>query len=97
MTKITQGASKIQSKLARKLNEETTQRLTVEIKLARVETEVAMLRAHQIKMKCKEEAYLVAMELVQNQAHRNLKTWMESDSIQMDAIQELLNQLLEEC
>ena len=97
MTKIAQGASKTQSKLAKKLNEEIAQRLTAEIKLARTETEVAKLRAHQIKMKCNKEAYLAAMELVQNQAHRNLKTWMESDSIQMDAIQELLNQLLEEC
>ena len=88
VTKIAQGASKIQSKLARKLNEETTQRLTAEIKLARAETELAKLRAHMIKMKCKEEAYLAAMELVQNQAHRNLKTWMESDPTQVRKIQE---------
>ena len=66
VTKIAHGASKTQSKLAKKLNEETTQRLTVEIKLARAETELPKLRAHQIKMKCKEEAYLAAMELVQN-------------------------------
>ena len=88
MTKIAQGASKIQSKLARKLNEETTQRLTAEIKLARAETELAKLRAHLIKMKCKEEAYLAAMELVQNQAHRNLKTWMESNPAQVHEIRE---------
>ena len=84
VTKIAHGASKTQSKLAKKLNEETTQRLTVEIKLAN-------LRAHQIKMKCKEEAYLAAMELMKNKADRTMKTWMESDSIRVDEIQELLD------
>ena len=39
-------------------------------------------------MTCKEEAYLAAMELVQNQAHCNLKTWIGSDPIRVNEIQE---------
>ena len=39
-------------------------------------------------MTCKEEAYLAAMELVQNQAHCNLKTWIGSDPIRVNKIQE---------
>ena len=54
-------------------------------------------RARQAEMECKEEAYLTCIELMKEKADRTLKTWMESDSIQMDAIQELLNQLQEEC
>ena len=62
--------------------------MTIEIKLSQAETELAKLKAHQIEMKCKEEAYNAAMELVQNQAHRHLKTWMESDPTQVRKIQE---------
>ena len=44
-------------------------------------------------MECKEEAHLAAMELMQNKADCTLKTWMESDSIRVDEIQELLDML----
>ena len=47
-------------------------------------------------MECKEEAHLAAMEPVQDKADRTLKTWMESDSIRVDEIQELLDLLPEE-
>ena len=47
-------------------------------------------------MEYKEVAHLAAMELVQNKADRTLKTWMESDSIRVDEIQELLDMLPEE-
>ena len=39
-------------------------------------------------MKFKEEACKAAIELVQNQAHRNLKIWMESDPNRVNEIQE---------
>ena len=39
-------------------------------------------------MKFKEEACKTAIELVQNQAHRNLKIWMESDPNRVNEIQE---------
>ena len=42
--------------------------------------------ARQAEMECKEEAYLTGIELMKKKADRTLKTWMESDSIQMDAI-----------
>ena len=44
-------------------------------------------------MECKEEAHLAAMELVQDKADHTLKTWMESDSIRVDEMQELLDML----
>ena len=47
-------------------------------------------------MECKEEAHLAALELVQDKAVRTLKTWMESDSIRVDEIHELLDMLPEE-
>ena len=39
-------------------------------------------------MKCKEGAYNAAMELVQNQAHHNLKARIGSDPIGVNKIQE---------
>ena len=45
------------------------------------ENELSKLKAHKIERKYKEETYLAAIELVQNQAHCHLKTWMESDPI----------------
>lgn len=95
-TRVARAARKDQSALAKKLNEETTWRITAEIKFAQAETELAKLRAHQVEMECKEEAHLAAMELVQDKAESTLKTWMESDSIQVDEIQELLDMLPEE-
>jgi len=74
--------------LAQKLNNEIAQRLTVKIKLAKAETELAKLKAQQIEMKCKEGAYNAAMELVQNQAHHNLKVRIGSDPIGVNKIQE---------
>jgi len=43
-----------------------------------------------------EEAYVVAIELMKNKVDHSLKTWMESDSIRVDEIQELLDMLPEE-
>ena len=85
-TRVARAARKDQSALAKKLNEETTRRITAEIKFALAETELAKLKAHQVEMECKEEAHLAAMELVQDKADRTLKTWMESDSIRVDEI-----------
>ena len=47
-------------------------------------------------MECKEVAHLAVKEVVQNKADCTLKTWMESDSIRVDEIQELLDMLPEE-
>ena len=66
VTRIAQAARKDQSAIAKNFYEETTQRITMEIKLAKAETELAKRRAQQIEMKCKEEAHHAAMELVQN-------------------------------
>ena len=89
--KNARAAKKDQSALAKKLHKETTQRITAEIKLAQAETELAKLIAYQVEMECKEEAYLTAMKLRQNKADRTLKTWIESDSIRVDEMQELLD------
>ncbi|RLN33083.1 hypothetical protein C2845_PM03G32100 [Panicum miliaceum] len=92
-----------QSMLAQKLDEEITLRLTTESKLIQAEpqliqakAELAELRTRQAEMKVKEEAHLAAMELMKDKADRTLKTWMESDSIRVNEIQELLDQLPEE-
>ena len=63
-----------------------SQRLTTKIKLAKAESELARLKAQQIEMKCKEEAYNAAMELVHNQAHHNLKALIGSDQIRVNKI-----------
>ena len=46
VTRIAGVAREDQSALAKKFNKETAQRITAEIKLALVETELAKLRAH---------------------------------------------------
>jgi len=38
-----------------------------------------------------EKAYLASIELLKNKADRTLKTWIESDSIRVDEMQELLD------
>ena len=43
-----------------------------------------------------EEAYVVAIELMKNKADHSLKTWMESDLIRVEEIQELQEMLPEE-
>ena len=45
-TRVARAARKDQSALAKKLNEETTRRITAEIKFAQAETELAKLKAH---------------------------------------------------
>ena len=40
-----------------------------------------------------EKAYLASIELLKNKADRTLKTWIESDSIRVDEMQELLDML----
>ena len=74
--------------IAQKLNNKIAQRLTAEIKLAKAETELAKLKAQQIEMKCKEEAYNAATELVQNQARHNQKARIGLDPIGVNKIQE---------
>ena len=58
--------------------------------VAQAETELFHLKSCQAEM---EEAYLVAIELMENKADSTLKTWMKSDSIQVDEMQELLDML----
>ena len=40
-----------------------------------------------------EEAYLAAIELMENKADSTLKNWMKSDSIRVDEMQELQDML----
>lgn len=68
----------------------------MERKLAQAEAELAKFKASQAEMERKEEAYLTTMEQMKDKVDRTLKTWMESDSIQVDKIQETLDQLPEE-
>jgi len=63
-------------------------RRTTENKVAQAETELIYLKSRQAEM---EEAYLAAIELMENKADSTLKTWMKSDSIQVDEMQELLD------
>ena len=72
---------------------ERVQRIATESKVAQAEIELVHLKSRQVEM---EESYLVAIELMKNKADRTLKTWMESDSIRDDEIQELLDLLPEE-
>ena len=58
--------------------------------VAQAETELVHLKSCQAKM---EEAYLAAIKLMKNKADRTLKTWMESDSIRVDEMQELQDML----
>ena len=68
-------------------------RRATENEVAQAETELVHLKSCQAEM---EEAYLVAIELMENKADSTLKTWMKSDSIQVDEMQELLDTLPEE-
>ena len=65
-------------------------RIAAKNKVARTETELVHLKLGQAEM---EEAYLVAIELMENKADSTLKTWMKSDSIRVDEIQELQDML----
>ena len=65
-------------------------RIVTENEVAQAETELVHLKSCQAEM---EEAYLVAIELMENKADSTLKTWMKSDSIQVDEMQELLDML----
>ena len=56
--------------------------------VAQAETELVHLKSCQAKM---EEAYLAAIKLMKNKADCTLKTWIESDSIRVDEMQELLD------
>ena len=61
--------------------------------VAQAETELVHPKSRQAEL---EEAYLATIELLKNKADCTLKTWMESDSIRVDEIQELLDMLPEE-
>ena len=63
-------------------------RRATENEVAQAETELVHLKSCQAKM---EEAYLAAIKLMKNKADCTLKTWIESDSIRVDEMQELLN------
>ena len=52
-------------------------------KVAQAKTELDYLKSRQ--------AYLAAIELLKNKADHTLKTWIESDSIRVDKMQELLD------
>ena len=56
--------------------------------VAQAETEIVHLKSCQAKM---EEAYLTAIKLMKNKADCTLKTWIESDSVRDDEMQELLD------
>ena len=57
-------------------------------KVAQAETELVHPKSRQAEL---EEAYLATIELLKNKADRTLKTWIESDSIRVDEMQELLD------
>ena len=63
-------------------------RIAAENKVAQAETELVYLNSRQAEM---EEAYLATIELLKNKVDRTLKTWMDSNSIRDDEIQELLD------
>jgi len=64
--------------------------IVAENKVAQAETELVHLKSHQAEM---EKAYLASIELLKNKADRTLMTWIESDSIRVDEMQELLDML----
>ena len=59
-------------------------------KVAQAETELVHLKSRQAEM---EKAYLASIELLKNKADHTLMTWIESDSIRVDEMQELLDML----
>ena len=65
-------------------------RIVAENKVAQAETELVHLKSRQAEM---EKAYLASIELLKNKADRTLMTWIESDSIRVDEMQELLDML----
>ena len=65
-------------------------RIVPENKVAQAETKLVHLKSRQAEM---EKAYLASIELLKNKAGRTLKTWIESDSIRVDEMQELLDML----
>jgi len=68
-------------------------RIVAKNEVAQAETELVHLKSCQAEM---EEAYLAAIELMENKADSTLKNWMKSDSIRVDEMQELLDTLPEE-
>ena len=62
--------------------------IVAENKVAQAETELVHLKSCQAEM---EEAYLAAIKLMKNKADCTLKTWIESDWIRDDEMQELLD------
>ena len=65
-------------------------RIVPENKVAQAETKLVHLKSRQAEM---EKAYLASIELLKNKADRTLMTWIESDSIRVDEMQELLDML----
>ena len=63
-------------------------RRAIENEVAQAETELVHLKSCQDKM---EEAYLAAIKLMENKDDCTLKTWIESDSVRDDEMQELLD------
>ena len=68
-------------------------RIVAKNEVAQAETELVHLKSCQAEM---EEAYLAAIELMENKADSTLKNWMKSDSIRVDEMLELLDTLPEE-
>lgn len=97
VTTIAHRTSVVKDALELKLREETALRAAAENKLIQAEARIAKLEARQAKTERKERAHLAAMGLMKDKADRTLKTWREADSIRVDEIHELLDQLLEEC
>ena len=65
-------------------------RIAAENKVAQAETKLVHLKSRQAEM---EKAYLASIELLKNKADRTLMTWIESDSIRVDEMQELQDML----
>ena len=63
-------------------------RRATENEVAQAETELVHPKSRRAEL---EEAYLATIELLKNKAERTLKTWIESDSIRVDGMQELLD------
>ena len=70
------------------VTKERVLRRATENEVAQAETELVHLKSCQDKM---EEAYLAAIKLMENKDDCTLKTWIESDSVRDDEMQELLD------
>ena len=65
-------------------------RRATENEVAQADTELVHPKSRQAEL---EEAYLATIELLKNKADRTLMTWIESDSIRVDEMQELQDML----